>query len=60
VVNTTNVPNGTTATFYVTTDASISPAANDIITTATVNSNAATLNVTLPQGVNRIMVRAVF
>jgi hypothetical protein len=60
VVNTTGIPNGTTATFYIATDSSVSPGSPDIVQTATVNNNTATLNVTLPAGVNRLYVRAVF
>lgn len=60
VIATSGIPNGTTATFYISTDSSVSPNAPDIVQTATVNNNAATLNVTLPAGVNRLYVRAVF
>jgi hypothetical protein len=60
IIKTTNVPDGTTATFYIATDTNFSPAAPDIVTTATIKTNTATLNVTLPQGVNRLFVRAVF
>jgi hypothetical protein len=60
VVSTTGIPDGTTATFYIATDSSVSPGAPDIAQTATVTGNTATLNVTLPAGVNRLYVRAVF
>jgi hypothetical protein len=56
VVQTANVPNGTSARFYVSTD----PGGTDIVQTATVTSNTATLNVALPSGVNHIFVRATF
>ncbi len=60
VVKTNGIPNGTNATFYIATDSNVSPGAADIVTTATVNGGSATLNVTLPSGVNRLFVRAVF
>jgi hypothetical protein len=60
LVKTQGIPNGTIATFYIATDSNASPASADIVTTATVNSGNATLNVTLPTGVNRLYVRAVF
>jgi hypothetical protein len=67
VVKTSGIPNGATATFYIATDDEVSPGATDIVTTATITSNTATppvgtatLNVTLPEGVNRLFVRAVF
>lgn len=56
VVQTTNVPNGTTARFFISTDA----ASADIVQTAVVNSNSATLNVALPQGIDRLFVRVTF
>jgi hypothetical protein len=60
VIATNGIPNGTTATFYIATDSSVSPGAPDIVSTATINNNTATLNVTLPSGVNRLYVRAAF
>ncbi len=55
-IQTANIPDGTLAKFYISTDAG----ASDIVQDATVTANAATLNVTLPQGVNRLFVRASF
>lgn len=56
VVQTTNIPNGTTARFFISTD----PGATDIVQTATVTGNSATLNVALPQGIDRLFVRVTF
>lgn len=56
VVQTTNVPNGTVARFYVSSDA----AAADFVQNATINNNTATLSVPLPQGVSHLVVRATF
>jgi hypothetical protein len=60
VLATTGVPNNTKATFYITIDSNFSPSAPDIVSTATITNNAATLSVALPTGVNRIFVRAAF
>ncbi len=63
VVNTTGIPSGTKVTFYlyVATDDNVSPGTPDIAVQATVTSNTATLNIpSLPAGVNRLFVRAVF
>lgn len=55
-VETANIPNGTTARFHVSTGV----ATPDLVQDATVAVNRATVNVTLPQGVHRLLVRATF
>ena len=63
VVSTTGIPSGTKVTFYLysATDGVVSLGKPDVTVTATVTSNTATLNIpSLPAGVNRLFVRAVF